>query len=42
MMRAVGDVVTGWRNNLEAALANITSTEMLAERHRDQAGFSQA
>jgi short-subunit dehydrogenase len=34
MMKGEGDVVTGWQNKLQTTLANVTPSEMLAERHR--------
>jgi uncharacterized protein len=34
MMQGEGDVVTGWRNKLQTTMANVTPSEMLAERHR--------
>jgi short-subunit dehydrogenase len=34
MMRGEGDVVTGWHNKLQSAIALITPSDMLAERHR--------
>src|SRR5205085_6170380 len=34
MMRGEGDVVTGWHNKLRSAIALVTPSEMLAERHR--------
>lgn len=37
MMRGDGDVVSGWRNKLQSALANVTPAEMLAEQHRKMA-----
>ena len=37
MMRGAGDVVTGWKNKLESAIANITPSGVLAELHRKQA-----
>jgi short-subunit dehydrogenase len=37
MMRGDGDVVSGWRNKLESALANVTPASMLAARHKKQA-----
>jgi uncharacterized protein len=37
MMRGKGDIVTGWKNKLEAAVANVTPAEVLAERHRRMA-----
>jgi uncharacterized protein len=37
MLDGEGDVVTGWMNKLQSAIANITPADMLAERHRRQA-----
>ncbi|MBV8897291.1 MAG: SDR family NAD(P)-dependent oxidoreductase [Acidobacteriaceae bacterium] len=37
MLKGEGDVVTGWMNKLQTAIANITPSDMLAERHRKQA-----
>ena len=37
MMRGDGDVVSGWKNKLQSAVANITPAGVLAERHRKQA-----
>ena len=37
MMRGDGDVVSGWHNKLQSAIANITPASMLAEQHRKQA-----
>jgi short-subunit dehydrogenase len=37
MMRGDGDVVSGWHNKLQSALANVTPASMLAERHKKQA-----
>jgi short-subunit dehydrogenase len=34
MMRGDGDVVTGWHNKLQAAIANVTPAPILAEMHR--------
>lgn len=34
MMRGDGEVVTGWRNKVEATLAKVTPADLLAERHR--------
>ena len=34
MMRGAGDVVSGWQNKLQAAIAHITPSDVLAERHR--------
>jgi hypothetical protein len=36
MMRGVGDVVTGWKNKLQSAIANVTPSSVLAEMHRKQ------
>jgi len=36
MMRGDGDVVTGWKNKLQSAIANITPAGVLAEMHRKQ------
>ena len=37
MLNGEGDVVTGWMNKLQTAIANITPADMLAERRRKQA-----
>lgn len=37
MMDGEGDVVTGWHNKVQSALANIVPASILAERHRKQA-----
>jgi uncharacterized protein len=37
MMEGEGDVVSGWKNKLQAAIANVTPSEMLAEQHRELA-----
>jgi short-subunit dehydrogenase len=37
MLNGEGDVVTGWMNKLQTAIANVTPADMLAERHRKQA-----
>jgi short-subunit dehydrogenase len=34
MMRGDGDVVYGWKNKIETAVANVTPSGMLAEQHR--------
>jgi short-subunit dehydrogenase len=34
MMKGEGDVVTGWHNKLQTAIASITPAGMLAEQHR--------
>ncbi len=37
MMRGDGDVVSGWKNRLQSAIANVTPAAVLAERHRKMA-----
>lgn len=37
MMKGEGDVVSGWKNKLQSAIANITPAGMLAEQHRRMA-----
>jgi short-subunit dehydrogenase len=37
MMKGEGDVVSGWKNKLQATLANVTPASMLAEQHRHKA-----
>jgi uncharacterized protein len=37
MMNGEGDVVSGWQNKLQTAIANITPAGMLAEQHRKMA-----
>ena len=37
MMRGDGDVVSGWKNKLQSALANVTPAGVLAEQHRKMA-----
>jgi short-subunit dehydrogenase len=37
MMNEEGDVVSGWKNKMQAALANITPSSLLAEQHRKMA-----
>ena len=37
MMKGEGDVVAGWQNKLQAAIANMTPAGMLAEQHRRMA-----
>jgi short-subunit dehydrogenase len=37
MMRGDGDVVSGWQNKLQSAIANITPAGLLAEQHRKMA-----
>ena len=37
MMRGDGDVVAGWQNKLQAAIAHIMPSDALAEMHRKMA-----
>ncbi len=37
MMKGEGDVVTGWHNKLQAAIAHVTPAGVLAEMHRSMA-----
>jgi len=37
MMRGDGDIVSGWKNKLQSAIANVTPAGVLAERHRKTA-----
>src|SRR4051812_40582225 len=37
MMKGEGDVVSGWQNKLQTAIASITPAGILAEQHRKQA-----
>jgi short-subunit dehydrogenase len=37
MLRGDGDVVSGWKNKLHAAIAHVTPSGMLAEQHRKMA-----
>jgi hypothetical protein len=37
MMRGDGDVVSGWTNKLQTAIASVTPSGMLAEQHRRMA-----
>jgi short-subunit dehydrogenase len=37
MLKGEGDVVSGWKNKLQAAVANVTPSSVLAEIHRKQA-----
>lgn len=37
MMRGDGDVVAGWKNKLQTAIASVTPAGMLAEQHRKMA-----
>src|SRR4029079_15148471 len=37
MMNGEGDVVSGWKNKLQSAIANVTPAGYLAEQHRKMA-----
>jgi hypothetical protein len=37
MIKGAGDVVSGWQNKLQSAIANVTPAGMLAEQHRKMA-----
>lgn len=37
MMSGEGDVVAGWKNRIESAIANVTPAAVLAEQHRKMA-----
>jgi short-subunit dehydrogenase len=37
MMQGEGDVVSGWKNKLQTAIANVIPASMLAEQHRKKA-----
>jgi short-subunit dehydrogenase len=37
MMNGEGDVVSGWKNKLQSAVANVTPASVLAEQHRKMA-----
>jgi short-subunit dehydrogenase len=37
MMRGDGDIVSGWKNKLQTAIASVTPAGILAEQHRAQA-----
>lgn len=37
MLHGDGDVVSGWKNKLQAAIATVTPADMLAEQHRKMA-----
>lgn len=37
MMNGDGDVVSGWHNKLQSAIANVTPASVLAEMHRKKA-----
>jgi hypothetical protein len=37
MMKGQGDVVSGWKNKLQTAIATVTPSGVLAEMHRGMA-----
>lgn len=37
LMRGDGDIVAGWKNRVQAAMANVTPAALLAEQHRKMA-----
>jgi short-subunit dehydrogenase len=37
MLKGEGDVVSGWKNKLQSAMANVTPSSVLAEQHRKMA-----
>jgi short-subunit dehydrogenase len=37
MMHGDGDIVSGWKNKIQSAIANVTPTGVLAEQHRKMA-----
>jgi hypothetical protein len=37
MMRGDGEVVAGWQNKVQAAIAHLMPSSVLAEQHRKQA-----
>ena len=37
MIRGDGDIVAGWQNKVQTALASVTPSSVLAERHRKMA-----
>ena len=37
MMKGEGDVVSGFKNKVQVALANVTPSAVLAEQHRKMA-----
>ena len=37
MMKGEGDVVAGWHNKLQAAIAHVAPADLLAEAHRKMA-----
>ena len=37
MMRGDGDIVSGMKNKIQSAIANVTPSAMLAEQHRKMA-----
>jgi hypothetical protein len=37
MIKGEGDVVSGWKNKLQSAIANVIPAGVLAEQHRKMA-----
>jgi hypothetical protein len=37
MMKGEGDVVSGWKNKLQSAIATVTPSGVMAEMHRRMA-----
>jgi hypothetical protein len=37
LMKGEGDVVSGWKNKMQSAIANVVPAGVLAERHRKMA-----
>jgi hypothetical protein len=37
MMKGEGDIVTGLKNKIQSAVANVTPAELLAKQHRKKA-----
>ena len=37
MLRGDGDIVTGWKNKIQSAVANVTPSSILAQQHRKMA-----
>jgi len=42
MMPGYGDVISGWKNELQSAIANVTPAGILAEQHRKMAELGSA
>jgi hypothetical protein len=37
MLKGEGDVISGWKNKIQVALAHVTPAGILAEQHRKMA-----